>query len=191
MKLFLVSLLCSLSGLPCAAQNLASSFQTMKTSYASSGTIVVVDDHTIVIEPRMPSPLCAMPVMRDGKTTWSFYAFPLASVVLPLAKVDETLITENLVFTGADAATAYKPGDVGDTTMVVIASVPGQQFHTTIYDRDKLANLGSGPHSSSEYGQGSDDTEAFGLTFSDRAQAQAFELALKDAVLLSKAQAKK
>ena len=159
----------------------------MKASYAASGTIVVVDDRTIVIEPRMPSPLCAMPVSKNGKTAWSYYAFPLASVVLPLAAVDETLISEDLVFTNPDAQKGYKAGDSGDTTMVVIASMPGKQFHTMIYDREKLASLGPGPHSSSEYGQGPDDTEAFGLTFSDRAQAQAFELALKDAVLLAKA----
>jgi hypothetical protein len=176
--------------LPCAAQNIGSYLQTMKTSYASSGTIVVVADRTIVIEPKMPSPLCAMPVNKDGKTTWSFYAFPLASVVLPLAAVDESLISDNLVFTNPDAPKGYKPGDSGDTTMVVIASVPGTQFHTTIYDREKLTSLGPGPHASSEYGQGTDDTEAFGLTFSDRAQAQAFELALKDAVLLAKTQGK-
>ena len=191
MKRLLVTLLCSLCGLPCAAQNLASYFQTMKTSYAASGTIVVVDDRTIVIEPRMPGPLCALPVNKDGKTTWSYYAFPLSSIVLPLAAVDETLISENPVFTNPDAQKSYKPGDAGDTTMVVIASVPGRQFHTTIYDRDKLASLGPGPHSSSQYGQSPDDTEAFGLTFEDRAQARAFELALKDAVLMAKAQAHK
>jgi len=190
MKPLLVAFLCSL-GLPCTAQNLASYFQTMKTSYAASGTIVVVDDRTILIEPRMPSPVCALPVNKGGKTTWSYYAFPLASVVLPLAAVDESLISEDLVFTNPDAQKEYKPGDSGDTTMVVIASVPGKQFHTMIYDREKLASLGPGPHSSSEYGQGPDDTEAFGLTFSDRAQAQAFEVALKDAVLLSKAQARR
>jgi hypothetical protein len=190
MKPLLTALLCSLCVLPCTAQNLASYFQTMKTSYASSGTIVVVDDHTILIQPRMPSPVCALPLNKDGKTSWSYYAFPLASVVLPLAAVDETLISENLVFTDPDASKEYKPGDQGDMTMVVIASVPGQQFHTVIYDRDKLASLGPGPHSSSAYGQGPDDTEAFGLTFSDRAQARDFELALKDAVRLAKAQAK-
>jgi hypothetical protein len=189
MKQFLAALACSLCVLPCAAQNLATHIQTLKTTYASSGTIVVVDDHTIVIEPKMPSPLCAMPVNKDGKISWSFYAFPLASIVVPLAAVDETLISEDLVFTNPDATKGYKPGDEGDTTMVVIAGVPGKQFHTMIYDRDKLASLGPGPHASSEYGQGPDDTAAFGLTFSDRSQARAFEMALKDAVMLAKSQA--
>jgi hypothetical protein len=188
MKQFLAAFACCLCGLPCAAQNLATHIETMKSSYASSGTIVVVDDRTIVIEPRMPSPILALPVNKDGKTSWSYYAFPLASIVVPLAAVDETLISEDLVFTNPDAAKGYKPGDQGDTTMVVIAGVPGKQFHTMIYDRDKLASLGPGPHSSAEYGQGPDDTAAFGLTFSDRAQARAFELALKDAVILAKSQ---
>jgi hypothetical protein len=188
MKKLLGSLLCSCVALPCAAQNIASHLQTMKSSYASSGTIVVLDDRTIVIEPKMPSPLCALPMNKDGKIVWNYYAFPLASITVPLASVDETLISEDLVFTNPDAAKGYKPGDAGDTTMVVIAGVHGQQFHTMIYDRDKLASLGPGPHSSTEYGQGPDDTAAFGLTFSDRAQARAFELALKDAVVLAKAQ---
>ncbi len=181
---------CVLSfALPCAAQNLVSHFQSMKSSYASSGNIVVLDDHTILIEPKMPAPLCAMPIIKDGKTTWDYYTFPLASIVVPLASVDETLISDELVFTDPDAAKSYKPGDVGDTTMVVIAARPGKQFHTITYDRDKLAHLGPGPHSSSAYGQAPDDTEAFGLTFSDRSAAHAFEMALQDAVLLTKAQA--
>ena len=181
---------CVLSfALPCAAQNLASHFQSMKKSYASSGNIVVLDDHTIVIEPKMPGPLCAMPIVKDGKTTWVYYTFPLASIVVPLASIDETLISDDLVFTDPEAAKSYKPGDVGDTTMVVIAGEPGKQFHTIKYDRDKLTHLGPGPHSSTAYGQAHDDTEAFGLTFSDRSAAHAFEMALKNAVLLAKTQA--
>jgi hypothetical protein len=187
-KLFLAVLGCVTAVLPCVAQNLASSIQTMKTSYASSGNIVIVDDHTIVIEPKMPGPLCAMPVIKDGKTTWAYYTFPLASIVVALPSVDETLISDDVVFTNPDAAKSYKPGDVGDTTMVVVAGVPGKQFHTMIYDREKLASLGPGPHSPAAYGQAPDDTEAFGLTFADRASARAFELALKDAVIMAKAQ---
>jgi hypothetical protein len=175
--------------LPCAAQNLAAHIQTLKNSYASSGNIEMLDDHTIVIEPKMPGPLCALPRNEAGRTMWSFYTFPIASIVVPLAAVDETLISEDLVFTNPDAAKGYKPGDVGDTTMVVIAGVQGKQFHSIVYDRDKLAHLGPGPHSSAAYGQTPDDTQAFGLTFSDPASARAFEKALKDAVALTKAQA--
>ncbi len=188
-KLSVFGLCCLSLALPCAAQNLVSHFQAIKNSYAASGNIVVLDEHTILIEPRMPGPLCALPRNDNGKTTWSFYTFPLASIVVPLASVDETLISENLVFTDPEAAKKYKPGEVGDTAMVVIAGVPGKQFHTIIYDREKLTHLGPGPHSSSAYGQAPDDTTAFGLTFSDRAAARAFETALKDAVLLAKAQA--
>jgi hypothetical protein len=175
--------------LPCAAQNLASKIQIMKNSYAPSGNIIVVNDHTIVIEPTMPGPMCALPMNKDGKITWAYYTFPLASIEVPLASIDETLISDNLVFTDPNATKGYKPGDVGDTTMVVIAGIPGKQFHTVTYDRDKLATLGPGPHSSSAYGQAADDTEAFGLTFADRASARAFEVALRGAVLLAKSRA--
>lgn len=188
-KLSLIMLCCVSLALPCAAQNLATHIDELKSSYASSGAIIAINDHTILIEPKMPAPLCAMPVSKDGKTTWAYYSFPLASIVVPLAAIDETLISDNLVFTDPEVAKGYKPGDVGDTTMVVIAGVEGKQFHTMIYDRDKLSHLGPGPHSSTAYGQAPDDTEAFGLTFSDRASARAFEMALKDAVLLAKAQA--
>jgi hypothetical protein len=182
--------LCCLSViLPCAAQNVAPQFQSMKNAYASSGSIVVLDDHTIVIEPQMPAPLVAMPIIKDGQTMWVYYTFPLASIVVPLNSIDETLISESRVFTDPDAAKSYKPGDVGDTTMVVIAGVTGKQFHTITYNRDKFTHLGPGPHSSASYGQAPDDTEAFGLTFSDRASAHQFEVALKEAVLLSKAEA--
>jgi len=160
----------------------------MKNSYAPSGNIVVLDNRTIVIEPRMPSPLCAIPVNKDGKTTWSYYAFPLASIVVPLDSVDETLISEDSVFTNPDAAKDYKPGDKGDATMIVIAGLQGKQFHTVIYDRDKFVHLGPGPHSSSAYGQAPDDTEAFGLTFADPAAARAFANALRNAVVQARAQ---
>jgi hypothetical protein len=168
-------------------QDLPTSIQAMKNSYAASGSIVVLDKSTIVIEPKMPAPLCALPKNQDGKTSWSFYTFPLASITVPLAEVDETLISEDRVFTDLNVTKTYKPGDVGDTTMVVVAVVPGKQFHTLLYDRDKFTRLGPGPHSSSEYGQAPDDTEAFALTFSDPAAARTFEIALKDAVILARA----
>jgi hypothetical protein len=161
----------------------------MKDSYAPSGNIAVLDDRTIVIEPKMPGPMCALPVNKDGKTTWVYYTFPLASVVVPLTAVDETLIADDLVFTDLGAAKTYKAGDVGDATMVIIAGVSGKQFRTITYDRDKLTHLGPGPHSASAYGQASDETEAFGLTFADRSAARAFEAALRKAVLVAKAQA--
>lgn len=169
-------------------QGLPSNIQAMKGAYASSGSIIALDKDTIVIEPKMPAPLCALPKNQDGKTIWSFYTFPLASITVPLAEVDETLISEDRVFTDLNVTKTYKPGDVGDATMVVVAVVPGKQFHTLLYDRDKFTRLGPGPHLTSEYGQASDNTEAFALTFSDPAAARTFALALRSAVILAKAQ---
>jgi hypothetical protein len=173
----------------CVAQNAASPIETLKNAYAASGSIVVLDKNTILIQPKMPAPVCAMPKIEDGKTTWQFYSFPLASITVRLTEVDETLISEDRVFTGDEAPKSYKPGDKGDTTMIVIAGNEGKQFHTLIYDRDKFVQLGPGPHSSKEYDQAPDDTLAFGLTFSDPVSARAFEIALKNAVLEAKAQA--
>lgn len=170
------------------AQDLPASLQVMKNSYAASGSIVLLDKDTIVIEPRMPAPLCAMPRSENGKTTWSFYTFPLAAITVPLTSVDESLISENRVFSNPDAPKNYKPGDVGDITMVVVAGTPGKQFHTLIYDIDKFTHLSPGPHSSKDYGQAPDDTEAFGLTFSDPAAARSFAIALRNAVIEAKAQ---
>jgi len=171
---------------PCVAQTLAAHIQALKASYSASGNIVALDERTILIEPKMPGPLCALPSSQGGRTTWYYYTFPLASITVPLALVDETLIAEDRVFTDINAAKTYKPGDMGDTTMVVIAGLPGKQFHTLIYDRDKLTQLGPGPHSGKEYGQAVDDTQAFGLTFTDPAAARTFEIALKNAVILAK-----
>lgn len=170
------------------AQDLRSHIQTLKTSYSGSGSIIEMDSHTLVIEPKMPGPLCALPKTQGGKTIWSYYAFPLSSITVPLALVDETLIGEDTVFTNPEAAKAYKPGDVGDTTMVVIVGVPGKKFHTLTYDRDKLEHLGPGPHSGSAYGEEPDDVEAFGLIFADHDDARAFEAALRYAVLIAKGQ---
>jgi hypothetical protein len=187
-KIWLIALTCSvLSALPCVAQDLSTRIQEIKSSYAASGSVVALDEKTLLIEPNMPGPICALPTEEGGKTTWSLLTFPLASITVQLAGVDESLIGEDLVFTRPDAQEAYKPGDVGDTTMVVVVGLPGRQFQAVIYDRDKLTHLGPGPHNSSAYGQASDKVEAFGLTFPDRAAAHAFEVALKDAVLLAKA----
>jgi hypothetical protein len=173
----------------CPAQDLASSIQAMKSAYAASGNMTAIDSQTILIEPRMPAPLCAVPKDADGQTTWRYYSFPLSSITLPLADVDEKLIGEDEVFTSPDAAKTYKPGQAGDTTLVIIAGIPGKEFHTLLYDRDKFIQLGPGPHASREYSQRPDDTEAFALAFSDRAAAQSFAAALKKAVLLARAQA--
>lgn len=161
----------------------------MKSAYASSGSIVSIDSGTILIEPKMPAPVCAVPRQDGGSTSWSFYAFPLASITVPLVDIDEKLIGENVVFTNPDAPKNYKPGDVGDTTLVIIAGIAGKQFHTLLYDRDKFLQLGPGPHASAEYDQRPDDTSAFALAFSDHAAAQAFATALKNAVLQARAQA--
>lgn len=174
--------------LGCAAQDLHTQVTTMKTTYAASGSIVSTDDHTLVIEPNMPAPLCALPKSENGQITWSYYAFPLASITVPLAEIDESLIGIDRVFTSPEAAKGYKPGDGGDATLVVVVSKPGMQFHTLSYDRDKLVSLGPGPHNSAAYGQQPDDVMAFGLTFSDQASAQSFVTALRKAVQLTRAQ---
>ncbi|HLY42662.1 MAG TPA: hypothetical protein VKR52_15710 [Terracidiphilus sp.] len=180
-----------LSSVPSTAQDLPTRVQQMRVSYAGSGSIVLLDEHTLLIEPNMPGPMCALPRNDGGKTTWLFYAFNLASITVPLATVDESLIGEDMVFTDPAATKAYKTGDVGDTTMVIVAGVQGKLFQAQTYDRDKLAHLGPGPHDSSEYGQTHDNVEAFGLTFSDHASARAFEAALRDAVILAKEQARR
>jgi hypothetical protein len=178
-----------LGSLCCGAQDIRSHLQQMKTAYTTSGSIVAIDGQTLVIEPNMPGPVCAMPRREDGKITWYRYAFPLASITVPLTEVDESIVSEDSVFTNPEAAKGYKPGDKGDTTMVVIVGMPGKKFRALIYDRDKLSQLGPGPHRSSEYGQVQDQVEAFGLVFADQAAAHEFVSALKNAVILAKTQA--
>ena len=173
----------------CGAQDLRSRMEQMKTAYTASGSIVPLDSQTLVVEPNMPAPVCALPRQEAGKIAWYRYAFPLSSITVSLTDVDESLIGEDSVFTNADAPSAYKPGDKGDAVMVVVVGMPGKKFPALIYDRDKLAHLGPGPHSSSDYGQMKDQVEAFGLTFHDTASAHAFIAALKNAVILAKTQA--
>jgi hypothetical protein len=50
------------------AQDISSHIQAMKGAYASSGSIVSVGDDAILIEPKMPSPVCALPLNQGGKT---------------------------------------------------------------------------------------------------------------------------
>ena len=187
--LFRLLLSCLLVSCMCGAQDLRSRMEQMKTAYIASGSIVPLDSQTLVVEPNMPAPVCALPRQEDGKIAWYRYAFPLSSITVALTDVDESLIGEDSVFTNPDAPSAYKPGDKGDAVMVVVVGMPGKKFPALIYDRDKLAHLGPGPHSSSDYGQVKDQVEAFGLTFNDTASAHAFIAALKNAVILAKTQA--
>ena len=173
------------------AQDVEPQVRQMKSAYASSGGIVLLDDHTLLIQPNMPGPICGLPKTKDGKTNWSFFAFPLASIKVPLGVIDEDVISEDIVFTRPDATESYKPGDVGDATMVVVLGVPGKRFHALTYDREKLARLGPGPHSGASFGQAEEDVEAFGLTFPDQPSARAFILALRNAVTMVKTQAAK
>lgn len=173
----------------CGAQDLSSRMDQMKVAYRGSGSIVSADGQTLIIAPNMPGPVCAVPRQENGKITWYRYAFPLASITVPLADVDESIVGEDSVFTSPEGAKAYKPGDRGDTTMVVIVGMPGKKFRALIYDRDKLAQLGPGPHRTSEYDQVPDQVEAFGLVFADQTAADEFVAALKNAVILAKTQA--
>ena len=178
----------AITSISCGAQDVRSRMDQMKTAYTTSGSIVVLDGQTLVIEPNMPGPICSLPRVEDGKTTWYRYAFPLASITVPLTAVDENVVSEDRVFTDPSAPQVYKPGDVGDATMVVV-SMPGKKFPALIYDRDKLEHLGPGPHSASDYGQVNDQVEAFGLTFVDSTAAHEFIAALRNAVTLAKTQA--
>lgn len=178
-----------LSCLNCGAQDIRSRMEEMKTAYTTSGSIVVLDGQTLVIEPNMPAPICALPRQEDGKITWYRYAFPLASITVPLTSVDQNVVSEDRVFTNPTAPQAYKPGDQGDTTMIVVVSMPGKKFPALIYDREKLQHLGPGPHSSSDYGQVQDQVEAFGLIFADTQAAREFVSALRNAVILAKTEA--
>jgi hypothetical protein len=173
----------------CGAQDLHSRMEEMKTAYTASGSIVVLDGQTLVIEPKMPGPICSLPRMEEGKTTWYRYAFPLASITVPLTAVDENILSEDRVFTDPAAPQAYKPGDQGDATMIVVVSTPGKKFPALVYDREKLERLSPGPHSASDYGQFQDQVEAFGLTFADNAAAREFVTALRNAVRMAKTQA--
>ena len=177
------------SSVTCGAQDIRSRVEQMKTAYTASGSIVVLDGQTLVIEPKMPGPICSLPRIEDGKMSWYRYAFPLASITVPLTTVDENVISEDRVFTDPAAPQAYKPGDQGDSIMIVVVSTPGKKFPALVYDRDKLEHLSPGPHSSSEYGQFQDEVEAFGLTFADNAAARDFVTALRNAVRMAKTQA--
>ena len=178
-----------LGSIACSAQDIRSRMEQMKTAYTASGSIIVLDGQTLVIEPNMPAPVCALPRDEDGKIAWYRYAFPLSSITVPLTDVDESLMGEDRVFTNPDAPSVYKPGDEGDAVMVVVVGMPGKKFPALIYDREKLEHLGPGPHRASDYGQVKDQVEAFGLTFKDTAAAHAFVTALRNAVMLAKTQA--
>jgi hypothetical protein len=183
------SLACLLAPTSTYAQNLRSNMEQMKTAYTASGSIVLLDSQTLIIEPNMPAPVCALPREEDGKIAWYRYAFPLSSITVSLTDVDESVLGEDQVFTKDQPPSAWKLGDKGDAIMVVVIGMPGKKFRALIYDRNKLAHLSPGPHSSSDYGQVPDQVEAFGLTFNDTAASHAFVTALRNAVTLAKTQA--
>jgi len=51
------------------AQDVSPQVRQMKSAYASSGGIVLLDDHTLLIQPNMPGPICGLPKQKMERRT--------------------------------------------------------------------------------------------------------------------------
>ena len=110
MKKLTLSVFCFfvLSLVQCSAQDITQRIQAMKSAYSASGSIVTLDGRSIVIEPKMPSPVCGLAQMKDGKIAWTFYTVPLASVTVPLASVTvDPAFVEDTSVGGSGSGHAY------------------------------------------------------------------------------------
>ena len=98
-----------LGSIACNAQDIRSRMEQMKTAYTASGSIVVLDGQTLVIEPNMPAPVCALPREEDGKIAWYRYAFPSPPSPFHLQTWTSPSMGEDRVFTNPEAPVPTSP----------------------------------------------------------------------------------
>ena len=104
--------------------------------------------------------------------------------------IDETSFQDGQAFSGNDVG-AYKKGDQGSLTIVLIKATSGNPFSFTKYNRDKfiaLQKAGAKPLNGEDIGESSEPSNLISIIFLSTADARKFETALKKAVIAAKAE---
>ena len=187
-RIFIAATCCLSFALSCVAQNPVSSIQALKSSYSASGNIVAVDAQTILIEPRMPAPLCAMPRTEAGRISWSYYAFPLASITVPLTAVDETPSPRT-----PSLRILRRQKTISQAMWATPRWLSLREYRTAVSHHHLRSRQAGAPRPRSALVSGvrAGPRRHRGIWshVSHRASARAFEMALRDAVLRAKARA--
>ena len=162
----------------------------LKDAYAKSGEIEYVNG-SLAISPTMPSPLLFLPTGGTSQNPkWSVLSFPVAQISADLQMIDETSIDEMHAFSAEDFK-VYKDGDRGSLTAVSIKSTNGRPFLVAEYDLDKLNAVfkaGTRQITGEAIGETREYRDTFTVLFESTSDARKFETALKNAVIVAKAQ---
>ena len=104
--------------------------------------------------------------------------------------IDETSFQDGRAFSG-DEVGAYKKGDQGSLTIVLIKATSGKPFLIAKYNRDKLnavLKAGAKPANGEDIGESTQYSDLISVVFESTADARKFEAALKNAVIAAKAE---
>ena len=162
----------------------------LKDAYAKSGEIAWVNG-SLEISPKMPCPLVLFLVGGSPKNpNFAPVTAPVSKVLADLRMIDEASFHDGQAFSGNDVA-AYKKGDQGSLTIVLIKATSGKPFFITKYNPDKLnavLKAGEKPLNGEDIGESSDYGDLISVIFESKADARKFEAALKNAVIAAKAE---
>ena len=156
-----------------------------------SGSAAPLDGHVLKFTFAIPGPRFAFVSKDTGDpetTKWTVMRLDFMSITADLRLLDEGKIDELMVFS-APYIGAYKPGDVGDTTIVEFHTIAGALLSRTTIDREMVSKLKfPGTYTEEQLGAKT-ITETVGLiAFSDKLAARDFEKALRVAIVIAKAE---
>lgn len=162
----------------------------LKDAYAKSGEIGYVNG-SLAISPIMPGQLVLLLVGGTPKNPkFAPLRSPVSKILAGLRMIDETSIQDNQAFSGDDVG-AYKKGDQGSLTVVMIKATSGKPFLTTKYSLDKLnavLKAGGKPLSGEDIGESSEYSDTIWLILDSKPDARKFDTALKNAVIAARAE---
>jgi hypothetical protein len=162
----------------------------LKDAYAKSGEIGF-ENGSLAISPKMPCPLVLFLVGGSPKNpNFAPVTAPVSKVLADLRMIDEASFHDGQAFSGNDVA-AYKKGDQGSLTIVLIKATSGKPFLITKYNWDKLnavLKAGAKPLNGEDIGESSQYSDLISVIFESKADAKKFETALKNAVIAARAE---
>lgn len=191
-RLFLILLVCSsvlFSGVA-FGQNLKSYVSEMNKDIGEGGSVQLFDGHVLIFSFVVPGPMFIYTDHDTGNpntTAWTVRSLDVEGITADLKSLNEDTISDRAVFSPPYFA-VYKPGDVGDATMVEFSTVGDMLMSTTTVDRGKLAKLKPGNATPEQLGENTTPDKYATILFSDRLAARDFEKALRAAVVVAKAQ---
>jgi hypothetical protein len=162
----------------------------MNKDLGERGSVVLFDGHVLIFEFVLPGPIFIYTDHDTGNpktTAWTAMNLDVESITADLKSLNEDTISDWTAFSPPYFA-VYKPGDIGDTTMVEFSTVGDAGMSRITVDRDKLAKLKPGKVTQEQLGEKTTSGKYAMIAFPDRLAAREFEKALRAAIVVAKAQ---